>query len=88
MGFGGLFTNDNSQHSGFSMFDTFKPKPSEGVQFGVVKEYIGSVDDGDITGGIVVEVEADGPFTKTRDIKAYPANPNSLSLPAAVVGGK
>jgi len=81
MGFGGLFSNDNTLHSAFnSLTDVFKGKPNEGTQFAIVKGYIGSVEEADMTGGILVEV-MEGASPKHREVKAYPANPNSFMLP-------
>tara|TARA_Y100001938_G_C8061556_1_gene417597 strand:+ start:486 stop:1406 length:921 start_codon:yes stop_codon:yes gene_type:complete len=80
MGFGGLFANDNTQHQGFSQAQSFTGNNVEGLFYAVVKQYIGKVDDVDMTGGIVCSIQ-NGPHQSDREINAYPANPTSFTIP-------
>ena len=80
MGSGGLFANDNSQHQGFSMEQSFTGNSVEGLFYAVVKQYVGKTADQDLTGGIVCSIQ-NGTHESDREVEAYPANPNSFMMP-------
>ena len=79
-GLGGITTNDNAQHDGFSILDIFKSKQPEGWTVGIVSDYIGSAEESNMTGGIECDVQS-GAFGRSKTITAYPANPNSFTMP-------
>lgn len=80
MSLGGVTYNDNTLHDGFSMSTAVKKKKPEGWIVGIVKDYVGTPEDRNMTGGIVCDVVT-GPLNKYKEITAYPTNPNSFTLP-------